>query len=814
MKTNIVKFAVLLLACCVMLGCTPEGKNPGSIYGTVTDKSTGDCVPNAGVELMPKGLRTVTGTDGTFEFVDIDPGQYNLFITKVGYLDMKSNTIVVKSGEQARGDVQIEKLPASLQVLDNDGNVITELDFGGDAGVVSKTFKLYNRGDASFSFEIYKDVNWIENITPSEGIVPVNGNFPVILRINREELANGINTTSIIISSATVGGVELTVKATKGSVPTVITTTISNVTSTSAVIGGKVTSDGNIPVTQTGICYSTSQNPTISNHFVVGDHNTGDFTCNLTGLTPNTKYYVRAFATNGAGTAYGEQKNFTTNNSIPTFQYAGTTYYVHPEVGTMTWQSAMDYCDNLTYAGHSDWFLPNKDELNAMYVYRNSIGGFVMGGDGCHYWSSTEYTQGYSAWFHNFSNGGQGHESETTRKSVRPIRKDSGGGGGTTPTAPTVSTNEPTNVTNNSATCGGNVTSDGGANVIQRGVCYSTSPNPTTSSQVVTSGTGTGFFTCNLTGLSANTTYYVRAYAINSAGPGYGTQKTFTTGGGGTVPSAPTGVLAIVSGSRIKVSWNSVTNADEYLVYWSNDGNSYSYLVGTTTDTFIYDGEPYEDNYYKVKAKNSYGESPFSSPAYCHYSSGGGGGGGQTYTYTFESSTEDWHQIDADGDGNTWGRYYGTSHNNSSYCVGSESYINDVGPLFPDNYLYSPQRFEVSNGAKISFYVRAQDANYPAEHYGVAISTASTPAASSFVTIWEETLSAKSTTVRSEDVIRGNRGQGNWYLKTIDLSAYDGMSIWIAIRHFDCTDQYRINVDDITIVTGNRSSEGLKKGRK
>ena len=87
-----------------------------------------------------------------------------------------------------------------------------------------------------------------------------------------------------------------------------------------------------------------------------------------------------------------------------------------------------------------------------------------------------------------------------------------------------------------------------------------------------------------------------------------------------------------------------------------------------------------------------------------------------------------------------------------------------------------------------------------AEHYGIAISTASNPTANSFVTIWEETLSAK---VRSGDKVRGNRTQGNWYLKIINLSAYAGQTIWIAIRHFNCTDQFVIDIDDVTIVTGN-----------
>lgn len=94
---------------------------------------------------------------------------------------------------------------------------------------------------------------------------------------------------------------------------------------------------------------------------------------------------------------------------------------------------------------------------------------------------------------------------------------------------PTVTTASITNITTNTATGGGNVTSDGGAAVTARGVCWSTSQNPTTANSKTTDGTGTGSFTSSITGLSSSTTYYVRAYATNSAGTSYGNQVSFTS---------------------------------------------------------------------------------------------------------------------------------------------------------------------------------------------------------------------------------------------------------------------------------------------
>lgn len=94
---------------------------------------------------------------------------------------------------------------------------------------------------------------------------------------------------------------------------------------------------------------------------------------------------------------------------------------------------------------------------------------------------------------------------------------------------PIVTTTEATNITSSSAASGGNITSDGNGAVTARGVCWSTSANPTINENRTTDGTGTGSFTSTISGLTANTTYNIRAYATNSVGTGYGTQRTFFT---------------------------------------------------------------------------------------------------------------------------------------------------------------------------------------------------------------------------------------------------------------------------------------------
>ena len=108
--------------------------------------------------------------------------------------------------------------------------------------------------------------------------------------------------------------------------------------------------------------------------------------------------------------------------------------------------------------------------------------------------------------------------------------------------APTVTTTAISNIDKTTATGGGNVTADGGANVTARGICWSTSQDPTIAGSHTTDGTGTGSFTSSMTGLTANTTYYVRAYATNSASTVYGEQVSFTT--------LPAGVPGDVDGNE------------------------------------------------------------------------------------------------------------------------------------------------------------------------------------------------------------------------------------------------------------------------
>lgn len=94
---------------------------------------------------------------------------------------------------------------------------------------------------------------------------------------------------------------------------------------------------------------------------------------------------------------------------------------------------------------------------------------------------------------------------------------------------PAVTTAEVLDITSSAASCGGTVTSDGGDPVTSRGICWSMNPEPTIADSVTTNGAGTGAFASQMSGMTGNTTYYVRAYATNNAGTGYGNEISFVT---------------------------------------------------------------------------------------------------------------------------------------------------------------------------------------------------------------------------------------------------------------------------------------------
>ena len=280
---------------------------------------------------------------------------------------------------------------------------------------IQHTFKIINISNGGQDKIEYHSANSEYSIVYEAGQGKGNSQNPFNIGDHMEYLGyatiNGVEFTSVPIEQIQNQSENFTLlfDTIVITLPTVTTDTISNITSTDATGGGNVTSDGNTTVTARGVCWSRAHFPTISHSRTVDGSGFGVFTSNLTVLTPNTTYYVRAYATNSVGTAYGNEESFTTYD------------------------------------------------------------------------------------------------------------------------LPTVTTDAISNITSTDATGGGNITFDGNTTVTARGVCWSTSPAPTLSDSFTVDGNGLGVFTSSITGLTADTTYYVRAYATNSVGTAYGNEVVFTT---------------------------------------------------------------------------------------------------------------------------------------------------------------------------------------------------------------------------------------------------------------------------------------------
>jgi len=328
-------------------------------------------------------------------------------------------------------------------------------------------------------------------------------------------------------------------KKEKPSPPVITTTVVTAISYTTATSGGEVTDDGGADVTSRGVCWNTSINPTIVNSKTTESGGSGSFISNITQLTPNTMYYVRAYATNSAGIGYGNQVTFTTSQAVvpvlTTTAITSITITTAVSGGNIT----ADNGSSVTARGVCWGTVTNPTTANNKTTDGTGTGSFVSNlislQPGTIY-----YVRSYAT---NSVGTSYGNEIIFT----------------TTIAVPTLTTTAASSITRTSAISGGNISTDGGAAVTARGVCWSISANPTIAlSTKTTDGTGTGSFASYITGLQPGTIYYVRAYATNSAGTNYGNENNFTTLA--IPPIKPKGVKIIPGDYSLTISWDYISN--------------------------------------------------------------------------------------------------------------------------------------------------------------------------------------------------------------------------------------------------------------
>ena len=288
---------------------------------------------------------------------------------------------------------------------------------------------------------------------------------------------------------------------------------VSSITTTSATFTCTVTNHGGETVSEVGFYYSKEESVDVETAQKISEVYSSDaFTLKADDLEIGQNYYVKAYVKNSVGEAYSAVIAFKTTSTAPSVSTIGYTK-LSATSAELSGQVLDDNGENITERGFV-WVKGTSTPTTSSS--KQSVEGTV--GDYTATITDLEPNQIYS--FRAYAINSKG----TAYGDVIQLQIDV--------TLPTVTTNEVTGITNTTATSGGVITSDGGGEILAKGVVWSMRPNPTIeSSNYTDEGEGSGAFTSRLTDLRQGLTYYVRAYATNIMGTVYGEEKQFTTTG-------------------------------------------------------------------------------------------------------------------------------------------------------------------------------------------------------------------------------------------------------------------------------------------
>ncbi|GAB1447959.1 hypothetical protein MASR2M44_09620 [Bacteroidota bacterium] len=299
------------------------------------------------------------------------------------------------------------------------------------------------------------------------------------------------------------------------SLSTVTTAQATSITSTTASLGGIVSSNGGANVTERGIVYGSTANPTISNgtKVAMGAGN-GSFSQVVTNLSPSTSYHFRAFSTNSVGTSYGADSTFTTASlppsSAPTVSTA-QALFINLTNATLGGIVSDSGSSAVTERGIVYATTANPTTANTKVSMGSGIGSFSLPVSGFTH-STTYHVRAYA-----INSVGTSYGADSTFVTASPSL-----------TVPLVRTSSPFGIGYYNAALGGGIIDTGSSAITERGVVLSTSPNPTVSDRKVVF-MNSSIVVLNVTGLTPSTLYHVRYYAYNNSGVGYGGDSTFRT---------------------------------------------------------------------------------------------------------------------------------------------------------------------------------------------------------------------------------------------------------------------------------------------
>lgn len=419
-----------------------------------------------------------------------------------------SQSIAISSNggsEVVRVDMQVPGMNVTINP--------TELDFG--TAITSLQLTLTNEGTNNVTYTVKTSNDWIRT-SKTTGTFTTRENINV--SVDRTDFSAGEYNGSVTInigSDATVVPVHMAIPVKE--LPTVTLISVDDITYKSAIMHGGVVAVGSAKITRHGFCWSTSSEPTLENSAVsnLGDCSEArDFSYTATSLEANTTYYARAYAENAEGVSY---------SNIIKFKTPGTPEKPSVESGHIT-----DITDVSAVASGNIISLGNIETIiqyghvwgtksaPTIANYRTELGATTR--TGAYISTLTSLAPNTKYYVRAYATNSMG----TTYGEEMTFTTNYG--------AVVLETGYAKDITYRSALVACKITSRGGNDIIECGVCYSTAQLPTTADHTTQAARVADNFDITLTGLDENVKYCARAYARTAQGQTYyGNEITFTT---------------------------------------------------------------------------------------------------------------------------------------------------------------------------------------------------------------------------------------------------------------------------------------------
>ena len=550
------KFVLLMLPLLAVLftACPSDPVDTtGSISGIIRDALNSNPLQGAIVTLSPSGQNTTTGSDGRYQFSNVERGDYEVNVARADYRpDSKLTT--VQMGQNSVVDFTLGRANSSLEVTP------TTLDFG--ASNTHLNLNIKNVGQATMTWEIFEDTPWLSCST-TKGTVLAGQTGSVAVTIDKTGLAQGSYENTLVVTSNDGGSVTIQVKMAVDLDKLVPTVSMIGVNSTdiSATLTGSLISIGSSAVTDFGFYWTTNVNMSIDevitelgksgnkNKLSLGRAETAreHFDYNLYGLSANSIYYVYAYAINSVGPAVSDKISFTTlsTQGPPTVVTGAASQVTSNSAVVSGVVTDLGCVEGVTQYGHVwsnktseptvDHNKTEKGELKQTDSYTSTLTNLEP--------NTLYYVRAYATNKFKVIKYGEVVQVKTLPADIKFAK----------PVLASLSHNE--------ATFELRITDTGNNTITERGVCWGTNVNPTLANNYSPSAVSIENYTVHITGLTESTNYHVRAYAKASTGITYYSEDlSFSTTKEILLPSVSITTISNIKPYSVKASASVVSN--------------------------------------------------------------------------------------------------------------------------------------------------------------------------------------------------------------------------------------------------------------